>query len=79
MSLQLTENKIVEKLIRFYQQKERLEQNTALNFTENGKQTTLNFYNENINALRIKLNGINPERLAKIDKQRAVDFAFKEN
>jgi hypothetical protein len=79
MHLELSENQVAVKLLRFYQQKGRLENNAELDFTENGKQTTLDFYNENINALRIKLDGINPERLAKIDKQRAVDFAFKEN
>ena len=78
MSRQPSENSIVVSLIKYYEQKEALEKNSELDFTENGKQTTIDFYNEKITSLRKQLHGINPRKLQEIDTQRNNDCTVKE-
>jgi hypothetical protein len=74
----LSENQTAAQLIRYYQQKDKLKNNKDLDFTENGKATTLNFYDEKISELREIMQNQYPERLQEIDNKRANDFAVNE-
>jgi hypothetical protein len=73
----IPEDQIADELTQYYSQKKALENNLSLGFTENGKESTLTFYKEKINALRSKLNEINPKRLQEIDSERANDCTIK--
>lgn len=77
----ISANKLATELIRYYQQKDALEtqlpEYEKLNNLK-GYNTTMAFYNDKINSLKVQLHETDSERLSRIEEQREANKTVTE-